>query len=208
MPLVRRRVTDAAALKALGHPVRIALLGALVARGPLTASQAAAVVEESPSNCSWHLRKLAEHGFVREARGGTGRNRPWQAVSEGLEWGDGSDDGSETAGALAAAALTDMLVDREVQRLRAARAARDQEPSAWRDATGLGHTQLWLTADEAAELVTELREVVTRHIGRAARTEQRPAGSRMVSLVGWLVPSGPAPVDQPVDQPVEQRLDE
>ena len=87
MPLARRRITDPEALKVLAHPLRMALLGALVTEGPMTASQAAALLEESPSNCSWHLRKLAEHGFVREARGGTGRNRPWQAVSEGLEWG-------------------------------------------------------------------------------------------------------------------------
>ena len=84
MPLARRRITDPEALKVLAHPLRMALLGALVTEGPMTASQAAALLEESPSNCSWHLRKLAEHGFVREARGGTGRNRPWQAVSEGL----------------------------------------------------------------------------------------------------------------------------
>ena len=65
MPPTRRRVTDADALKALAHPLRMALLGALVTEGPLTASQAAALLSESPSNCSWHLRKLAEHGFVR-----------------------------------------------------------------------------------------------------------------------------------------------
>ncbi|MGH3444839.1 MAG: winged helix-turn-helix domain-containing protein, partial [Nocardioidaceae bacterium] len=65
MPLTSRRVQDAAALKALSHPLRVALLGALVTEGPMTATQAAALLDESPSNCSWHLRKLAEHGFVR-----------------------------------------------------------------------------------------------------------------------------------------------
>ena len=92
--LGRRHVRDAAALKALAHPLRVSLLAALVTEGPMTASQAAARVDDSPSNCSWHLRKLAEHGFVREARGGTGRNRPWQAVSEGLSWGDDVEAGS------------------------------------------------------------------------------------------------------------------
>ena len=76
MPLTRRRVTDTASLKALAHPLRMALLGALVTEGPMTATEAAALLDESPSNCSWHLRKLAEHGFVREARGDeTGRTR-------------------------------------------------------------------------------------------------------------------------------------
>ena len=196
MALTRRRVSDAAALKALAHPVRIALLEALVTEGPMTASAAAAHLGESPSNCSWHLRKLAEHGFVREARGGTGRNRPWQAVSEALEWGSGSEQEEAVAdqsGRLAADALTDMLVERELQRLRAARAARDSEPPAWREATGLVQSQLWLTANEATQLQGELTELLLRHADRSRQPDRRPAGARLVSLVGWLVPSGPQP---------------
>jgi DNA-binding transcriptional ArsR family regulator len=196
MALARRRVSDAAALKALAHPVRIALLEALVTQGPMTASSAAAHLGESPSNCSWHLRKLAEHGFVREARGGNGRNRPWQAVSEALEWDTDSeqDDSSEDqTGRLATDALTDMLVERELQRLRAARAARDGEPPAWREATGLVQSQLWLTSDEAAQLRGELTALLLRHAERSRQPESRPDGARLVSLVGWLVPSGPGP---------------
>jgi DNA-binding transcriptional ArsR family regulator len=196
MPLARRRVTEADALKALAHPVRMAILGALVTEGPLTASQVAALVEESPSNCSWHLRRLAEHGFVREARGGTGRNRPWQAVSEGLEWGDDAGDGQDQAGQLAAEALTDMLVERELQRLRAARASRDREPEEWREATGISQSQVWLTAEEARDLQAELREVMLRHADRATAPDRRPEGARLVSMVGWLVPSGPHRVDR------------
>ncbi len=194
MPLTRRRVTDARALKALAHPVRIALLEALVTQGPMTASSAAAYLGESPSNCSWHLRKLAEHGFVREARGGTGRNRPWQVVSEALEWGtDGEDDEPDGSGRVEADALTDMLVERELQRLRVALASRDTETPAWRNATGLVQSQLWLTAEEAAEVRVELSDLFLRHSERSGRPDRRPADARLVSLVGWLVPSGPPP---------------
>jgi DNA-binding transcriptional ArsR family regulator len=198
MPLSRRRVTEAAALKALSHPVRIALLEALVTEGPLTASQAAELVGESPSNCSWHLRKLAEHGFVREARSGDGRNRPWQAVGEGLEWGAGdeTDGDPNPAATLAADALTDMLVEREMQRFRAARAARAHEPPAWREATGLVQSQLWLTAEEAADLKGRLHDLLTTYADRNADRTARPAGARLVSMLGWLVPSGPHRVEQ------------
>jgi DNA-binding transcriptional ArsR family regulator len=189
--LTSRRVTDPAALKALAHPLRMALLAALVTEGPLTASQAAVLVDASPSNCSWHLRKLAEHGFVRETRGATGRQRPWQAVSEGLSWGDDPAESPDAASALAADALTDVLVEREVQRLRAARASRDREPTAWREATGLNHTQVWLTAEEAAEVRSALRTLLSTHTERAASPHLRPEGARLISLVGWLVPSGP-----------------
>jgi DNA-binding transcriptional ArsR family regulator len=210
MPLARRRVTDPEALKVLAHPLRMALLGALVSEGPMTASQAAARLDESPSNCSWHLRKLAEHGFVREARGGTGRNRPWQAVSEGLEWGDHEDRVDDRPSTrIAADALTDVLVDQEVQRLRAARASRDTEPADWREASGLVQSQLWLTAGEARALRAELTELLFRHADRSGHPERRPDDARLVSLVGWLVPSGPQrAVEQPASRPADEAEDD
>ncbi|HET7357680.1 MAG TPA: helix-turn-helix domain-containing protein [Nocardioidaceae bacterium] len=188
MPLSRRRVTAAADLKALAHPLRMAILGALVTEGPMTASELGRLLEESPSNCSWHLRKLADHGFVREASGGHGRNRPWKAVSEGLVWGEGDEDSAASA---AADALTDLMMEREVQRLRAARASRDQEPAEWRDATGLSQAAMWLTADEAKQLLARQRELFLTHAERMRDPSSRPDGARLMTMVGWLVPSGP-----------------
>jgi DNA-binding transcriptional ArsR family regulator len=188
MPLSRRRVTDAAALKALAHPVRLALLELLMTAGPHTATEAAAALEQTPANCSWHLRKLGEHGFVREAAGATGRHRPWRVVAEGLTWGDPGD--AESAGE-ASDALTDMLLERELQRLRAARAAQPHEPAAWQAATGLHHALAWVTPEEAAELSATFQQVLTRHAHRSGPAATRPKDARLVSLVAWLAPSGP-----------------
>ena len=140
----------------------MALLAALVTEGPLTATQAAALVDATPSNCSV---APAQARRARLRPGDPGSHRPaaaLQMVSEGLSWGDDPTESPEAADALAADALAadalaadalaDVLVEREVQRLRAARASRDREPPAWREATGLTHTQLWLTAAEAAEV--------------------------------------------------------
>ena len=80
---------DPLAMRALAHPVRIRLLEELTFRGPLTATQAADHVGESPSSCSFHLRTLAKYGFVEEAGGGTGRQRPWRVVSLGNRWRTG-----------------------------------------------------------------------------------------------------------------------
>ena len=63
-PEDRRAVTDVRRLAALAHPLRAALLSHLLAVGPRTASECAAAVDASPSNCSWHLRQLEKHGFV------------------------------------------------------------------------------------------------------------------------------------------------
>ncbi len=174
VPLSRRRVTSPHGLQALSHPLRLALLELLGSVGPQTATQAAAQLGESPSNCSWHLRKLAQHGFVREVRGSTGRARPWQVVSEGLTW---TDDDAATEG------LEDVTLDRDLQRLRAARAARG-EPEEWRAVTGVDRRQLWLTAEEAAHLRAELAALLARY------GEQRP-DTRRVAAVAWLVPTRP-----------------
>ena len=192
MPLSRRRVTDSAALKALAHPVRLALLEVLVTEGPKTASQAGLLIEESASNCSWHLRKLADYGFVREAHGASGRNRPWRAVMEGLVWGDDEADADTSA---AGDALTDMLIERELQRLRAARASHAQEPVEWRDATRVNHSNLWLTPEEAMRLSEAMVDLFLTHADRLNDPASRPEGARLVSLVGWLVPSGPFRTD-------------
>ena len=194
MPLSRRRITAAADLKALAHPLRMAILGALVTEGPMTASELGRLLEESPANCSWHLRKLADHGFVREASGGRGRNRPWKAVSEGLVW---DQDDRDPAASAAADALTDLMMEREMQRLRAARAARSQEPPEWRDATELNQAALWLTAEEAKDLLGRLHELFLTHSERITDPATRPEGARLMTMVGWLVPSGPHKLPPP-----------
>lgn len=188
MPLSRRRITDSAALKALAHPVRLALLETLVAQGPKTASQAGLLIGQSASNCSWHLRKLAEHGFVREGHRASGRNRPWRAVMEGLAW---ADDETKPDVSAAGEALTDVLIERELQRLRAARASHAQEPADWRDATRVSRTHLWLTPQEAVELSEAMGDLFRAHADRSNDPASRPDDARLVSLVGWLVPTGP-----------------
>jgi DNA-binding transcriptional ArsR family regulator len=191
MPLSRRRITDAESLRALAHPLRLELLELLVVEGAQTASQAAARLGQSPSNCSWHLRKLAEHGFVREVEGRSrpaGRSRPWRAVTEGLTWGDPSDDDQTTA---AGEGLTDMLLERELQRFRAARAASAGEAPEWREATSLNQSKLWLTAEEAQRISEQMRELFLSYGDRMADPGGRPESARLVAVVGWLVPSGP-----------------
>ena len=79
----RRQLTDAREIRAVAHPLRMALLEALGREGPLTATEAGELLGESPANMSFHLRTLAKYGFVEEAPGGTGRQRPWRRVTAG-----------------------------------------------------------------------------------------------------------------------------
>ena len=86
----KRRVldpeSDAAALKALTHPLRIRLLGLLRFDGPATATELAALTGESSASTSYHLRVLAKYAFVTEAEQRDGRERRWRSVHEVTSW--------------------------------------------------------------------------------------------------------------------------
>lgn len=186
MSLTQRRVTSANDMRALAHPVRMDLLELLAVHGAQTASEAAEALGQTPANVSWHLRKLGEHGFVRQAESGPGRRRPWKMVAESLSWGD------DAADPAAASALSDLAIEREVQRLRAAVAANPTEPAQWRPATQVHQARLWLTADEATELGAELRDLLGRYEHRLTDEGARPAGARLMAGVAWIAPTGPA----------------
>jgi DNA-binding transcriptional ArsR family regulator len=92
------QITDARAMRALAHPVRIDILSTL-GKGPKTATECAEAVGESPQSCSYHLRTLAKYGFVERAEAANGKERPWQKVARGLQWSGGDD--ADAARALA-----------------------------------------------------------------------------------------------------------
>jgi DNA-binding transcriptional ArsR family regulator len=69
-------------LRGLVHPLRLRLLDLLQADGPATATSLAKRIGQSSGVTSYHLRVLAEHGFiVEETERGTGRDRWWRAAS-------------------------------------------------------------------------------------------------------------------------------
>ncbi len=72
---------DAQRLRALSHPIRIALLQHLASFGPATATECAQFVDASPSACSWHLRALAKAGWIEPGSSANGRERPWRYVA-------------------------------------------------------------------------------------------------------------------------------
>lgn len=74
-------------LETLAHPVRLALTY-LISNGPATASVCARAVGDTPSNCSYHLRRLGRHGLVEPVASTDGRQRPWRATITGFETPD------------------------------------------------------------------------------------------------------------------------
>lgn len=175
-----RELTDPRAMRALAHPIRLSLLEALADAGTLTATQAGEAVGESPASCSFHLRQLAKYGFVVEAGGGTGRQRPWRLAHVGMRFPDVHDDQDA---AMAAVGLESVLRERYLARHARATAARGHLPRKWREVTGNSQFLLYVTPEEMRELDEELGAVLMRYQDRIADPAKRPRGSRAIEAL-------------------------
>ena len=81
MALTNKVVEDLDTLKAVSHPLRMQLLGALRRIGPSTASELARELGESSGSTSYHLRQLERFGFVSDDdEQPSGRERRWKSL--------------------------------------------------------------------------------------------------------------------------------
>jgi DNA-binding transcriptional ArsR family regulator len=186
MPFEPRELTDARAMRALTHPVRLALMEALAhAARPITATEAGRMISESATTCSFHLRQLAKYGFVEEAGRGAGRRRPWRLTSTGVRFSDAHDD---PEAAVAAATLGRAMRDRWLDRARASWAERETLPAQWRDATGDMQYDTYVTPSELRAMQEDVLAVITRYHERARDPSKRPDGSRAIEVLALFYP--------------------
>ncbi|HEY7424294.1 MAG TPA: helix-turn-helix domain-containing protein [Gemmataceae bacterium] len=184
------KVVDARRMRAVAHPMRIALLEALGREGPLTATRAAELLDDTPGNMSWHLQTLAKYGFVEEAGGGRGRSRPWRRAAETLDFVTGFGDADESA---AGDALEAVYLERNNSRLREWWARRRSYPAKWRKAASGSDAVMYLTAEELKRLGEDVRKVWDPYRARTRDRSKRPSGAQPVHLVFYCHPLPPGP---------------
>jgi predicted ArsR family transcriptional regulator len=180
-----RRLTDPRAMRAVAHPVRIAILEVLGTEGPLTATQAGELIGESPTTCSFHLRQLAKYGFIEEVAGVAGRKRPWRLVNTGMSYSDVSDD-TETR--LAANALSRVLHDFYLERLKEGLELRRDISTEWQKTTGASEYLLYVTPDELRELDESMTALARKYVDRIGDPKKRPKGSIPIELLFFAYP--------------------
>jgi DNA-binding transcriptional ArsR family regulator len=167
-----RPLTEAKVMRALAHPTRIDLLELIAREGELTATRAAELLGMTPANCSFHLRRLAENGFVQEASRGPGRTRNWKIGSVGHSWDGVGADAETTA---AAAALTSAVLERDVGRLREWLLVREQSATPeWRRAAFVDEALMYVTREELEELGASILERVMGYIDRIDPSNRPP----------------------------------
>jgi DNA-binding transcriptional ArsR family regulator len=194
-----RPVTDPKALRALAHPVRVALLEAVAVHGVLTATEGAEILGGTVANVAYHLRTLAKYGYLVEAEQRGGRERPWRLGAVGLRW---DADDPDPAMALAGRALRDTMTERALGRLRRYREQPDRYPADVRAASGESQFIFFGTPAEAERLHQELLRVLMPYADRIADPALRPESSIPFEMLLLAYP-----FDNPGDNPAPEHTD-
>ncbi|WP_043685572.1 ArsR/SmtB family transcription factor [Streptomyces xylophagus] len=190
-------ISDPKAMRALAHPVRLAILERLQRHGPATASRLSPHVGATPSVTSWHLRHLAGFGLVRDAEGGTDRReRRWAAVARGFRFEVPEDEEGRSAAQLLAGEMFARNAELPLRWL--AETAPELEPE-WTRLAGANNTRIVVTADELAALKDAMEELIAPYVLR--KQDRRPPGGRDVRLLMYALPEGPGNEDSETDIP-------
>ena len=184
----RRELNDPQTMRALTHPVRLALLEALELEGPLTATQAGEMIGEPPNTCSFHFRQLAKYGFVEEAGPAPGRSRPWRLATHGMHFSDLQEDPGT---AVAARELDRMLRQRYFMRLEAFYSSRSDYPLAWQETTGGSQAVVHLTPEELRAFDEEIMSILDRYRVRNTDPACRPVDSLPIEVLLFAYPVRP-----------------
>ena len=174
-------------MRALAHPARLAILEHLGSHGPATATQCAEPTGLSPSACSYHLRALAQWGFVTEADSDDRRERRWQVQGPFVI---GDHDGPRRADVRAAEhVLTATVIERATERVLSYLDNSDGEPRAWREAATISSRRLLMTADELADLLGQIDGLVEPYVEANRRKTGAPADARRVYVHSSAIPA-------------------
>jgi len=181
------QVTDPQAMRALAHPVRLAILSFLQRNGPATATVLAPHVGATPSVTSWHLRHLAGFGLVADADPnevpGDRRQRWWKAKARGFSVHVGDDPESQAA----ARVLGDQLAVTAQQQVSEWRSTVEPTlPPEWMRLAGLSNTNVPLLPAELAELTQQIDELIAPYVRRAE--SDAPPGARIVRILRHYLP--------------------
>ncbi|EJT04809.1 helix-turn-helix domain-containing protein [Rhizobium sp. CCGE 510] len=179
---VSRVVPDPVALKALAHPVRLRMLGMLRIDGPATATQLAARLGLNSGATSYHLRQLAQYGFIEAAPHVSRRDRWWRASHELTSVPPSESAGEELDLDLA---FNQAALSLQVGQMQQALEEYAELPAEWRKATAADDIIIPMTADQAEALTKQLTDVILEAMRAAPPLGE--AASRDPGMVPFYV---------------------
>ncbi|MEV0649772.1 winged helix-turn-helix domain-containing protein [Phytomonospora sp. NPDC050363] len=177
---------DAGNLAGVAHPTRVRILAILRTDGPTTATALAARLGLNSGATSYHLRQLAEHGFVvDDPERGNRRERWWKAAQDNTAPpvdGQLADDTGLGVAYLRSIALV------QSDNMQAAVDALPALPAKWRAPFDLSDYVIRLTPEGAAALGAELHAVLRRHAAQAPPLQDPAEGTARVTVQLQMFP--------------------
>ncbi len=165
------------ALRALAHPVRLRLLSMLRFDGPSTATRLAERLGLNSGATSYHLRQLAQHGFVVEdTERGNSRDRWWRAAHQSTHT---EEDASDAAARDATDAFMQAAAVVRTEQLQRAMEDLPMLPRTWRRASIHSDWLLHLTPAKAEELSERLESIIEEY----AAAEPDPDAAQVMLLL-------------------------
>lgn len=188
-----QRITDLDALKVFTHPLRIRLYRALFTAREATASRLSEQVDEAVSLVSYHLRKMAAHGFIEEApgHGSDGRERWWKvSAAHGFSFRS-ADFADRPEGVAVLSQVTRQLLATRAERYERYLDQQAAWPREWTDASFSSEYMPRLTSDELQEMAEEIGALMRRWIdrGRSAEETGDTVGREHVAVQMYGFPS-------------------
>jgi DNA-binding transcriptional ArsR family regulator len=195
-------------VKGLTHPIRLRLLELLQHEGPATATSLAARIGRSSGVTSYHLRVLADSGFiVEDTERGNARDRFWRAPHRSTGFTlRMSDDPGSAENAEAADQYLRIVAEEIYRRVQVGIDLLMATPEAmaaapWR----LDDWPLRLTADEARELGRQISELASRYRRPPGDPDPKPGTIRAYIQVQLLPDEPPLAEPGPTGEPGASR---
>jgi DNA-binding transcriptional ArsR family regulator len=177
-------LTDPTAMRALSHPVRLAILSRLQRHGPATATELSEHVGATPSVTSWHLRHLAGFGLVRDSgTGGDARKRYWEASAKGFRFRFPDDEEGQAASQVLSQAMFTQYADLPRHWITEVEPHLAME---WRREAGLSNTNVQLTVAELAAVNAAIEQVLAPYVTRDPA--EQPTDARHVRFMRYVMP--------------------
>ncbi|MDO3436478.1 helix-turn-helix domain-containing protein [Rhizobium sp. CBN3] len=179
---VSRVVPEPTALKALAHPVRLRLLGMLRIDGPATATQLAVRLGLNSGATSYHLRQLAQYGFIEEAPHASRRDRWWRASHELTSVPPSEAEGEALDLDMA---FNQAALSLQVGQMQQALEEYAELPAEWRKATAADDIIIPMTAKQAETLTKRLTDIILEAMRAAPPLGE--AASRNPDMVPFYI---------------------
>lgn len=179
-------------MRVLAHPTRLRMLGLLRTDGPATATGLAARLGLNSGATSYHLRQLAQHGFIEDTPDrGTGRERWWQAAHQAIRTEPSTMTSPEEREVYDA--FLHSVASAHTEMLQRAVEERGLLPQEWRNPSTISDWGLRLTPRRAEELKVAIELLVG---GYDEELDDEGAEDFVIQVHGFPLPGRVAGTDE------------